>query len=108
MADAIVNAKGHHTQSSAPLAPLDLAEVLRDADALLDLMGRESLDVVADLAHSLTDTATYAGAVEVARAANAVLCVVSGPKPVTLVSAMHNLTAAIERAQHDCHLPPVA
>jgi hypothetical protein len=102
MADAIANVEG-----TAPLAPFDLAAVLRDADVLLDLMGRESLDVVAELANSLTDSARYAGAVEVAQAANAVLRVVSA-KPVTLVSAMHNLTAAIERAQHGRLLAPVA
>ena len=100
-----VHSRGSHI-TSPPLAPMGLAEFLRDADALLTLMGSESLDVVAQLAHSLNHSASDAGATELAEAARALRRIASGRQPVTLVGAMHNLSAALARAQREYHLAP--
>jgi hypothetical protein len=86
------------------LAPLDFGEMLRDSDTLLALMGSEALDVVANLASSLTGSASNAGAVEIADAANTVRCNAAGRKPVALARAMRDLSAAIARARHECHI----
>jgi hypothetical protein len=86
---------------SPSLAPSNFVEILERADSLLALMGSETLDVVADLADSLTGSANDAGATEIAEAANVVRRIASGHKPVALAGAMRDLTAAIARARHD-------
>jgi hypothetical protein len=45
-----------------PLVPSHLVEMLQDADELLALMARESLDVVAELANALSVSAQGTGA----------------------------------------------
>lgn len=102
MADATVRSAAYPGAAPA-LGPIDFAEMLRDADALLALMGSEPLKVVADLANSLTGSANDAGAVEIAEAATAVRRIASGQKPVVLAGPMRELTAAIARARHECH-----
>ena len=52
-----------------PLAPLSITDILRDADVLLELMGKEPLGVVAELANTLTISAHEAGALEIEEAA---------------------------------------
>ena len=88
------------------LAPTGFTEMLRDADALLALMGSEPLEVVAQLANSLTDSANDAGAVEIAVAADAVRHIASAHKPVALAGPMRDLTAAITRARRKCDFEP--
>jgi len=83
------------------LAPNDFAEILQDADELLALMGSTPLEVVADLANTLSVSANGAEAWEIAEAANAVRRIASGHQAATLTVAMRNLTEAIARAQHD-------
>jgi len=82
-----------------PLVPLGISDILRDADALLALMGKESLDVVADLAHTLTASAHAAGAWDIEEAARNVQRVASGRGPVMLAGAMRALTDAITRTE---------
>jgi hypothetical protein len=82
-----------------PLAPTGLNEILRDADALLELMAKEPLDVVAELAHTLTISAHEAGAREIEDAASDVRRLASGRGPVALTGAMRALTDAIARTE---------
>jgi hypothetical protein len=102
MADAMIRSSDLHVEAPS-LAPTGFNEMLRDADALLELMGSEPLDVVAQLANSLTRSANDAGAVEIAAAASAVRRIASAHKPVALAGPMRDLTAAITRARHECH-----
>lgn len=96
---------GMARQIEAPaLVPSDFVDVLRDADALLALMGSEELCVVADLADGLNASAIGAGASQIAEAASAVKRIASGHRPVALTGAMRDLTEAIARAQHEYHL----
>src|SRR5579863_94874 len=83
-----------------PLVPSEFIEILRDADALLALMGREPLDVVGELATQLTACANEAGAHELANAASAVSRIALGHEGVALAGAMQRLTAAMSDAQH--------
>jgi hypothetical protein len=82
-----------------PLAPIGIADILRDADALLELMGKESLGVVADLANTLTVSAHEAGAWEIEEAASNVRRLASGHGAVVLTGAMRSLTDAIARTE---------
>jgi hypothetical protein len=85
-------------------APPAFVAMLRDADALLALMGCKPLAVVADLANSLTNSANDAGAVEIAAASNAVRRMVSAREPVALAGPMRDLSDAISRARQAFHL----
>jgi len=82
-----------------PLVPVGINDILRDADALLALMGKESLDVVADLANTLTVSAHAAGALDIEAAAHNIQRVASGRGPVILAGAMRALTDAIARTE---------
>jgi len=73
--------------------------VLQDADALLALMGREPLCVVAELADTLIHSAHEAGASEIESAANDLRNLISGRGPVALTGAMYALTEAITRTE---------
>jgi hypothetical protein len=86
------------------LAPHDFVAILQEADALLALMSSEPLEVVADLANTLSVSANGAEAWEIAEAANAVRRMASGHQAAMLTGAMRNLTEAIARAQHDYRL----
>ncbi len=105
MVNAAVRSSDVHVEAPS-LAPTGFTEMLRDADALLALMGSEPLDVVAQLANSLTDSAHDAGAVEIAVAADAVRHIASAHKPVALAGPMRDLTAAITRARRECDFEP--
>ena len=98
MSNSANNASSVHGDVSPSLVP-QLGEILRDADVLLELMGREPLDVVADLANTLRASAHDAGAWEIEAAANDVRRVVSGGSPVALTGAIHALTDAITRTE---------
>jgi hypothetical protein len=80
-----------------PLAPDSVSDILRDTDALLALMGKESLDVVADLADALTTSAHAAGAYDIEEAAHDLQRMASADGPVMLAAAMRALTEAIAR-----------
>lgn len=82
-----------------PLAPIAVNDILQDADALLELMGKESLDVVADLANSLSVSAHQAGASEIEEAARNIGRLASGRGPVVLAGAMRALADAISRTE---------
>lgn len=82
-----------------PLAPVAIHDILRDADALLALMGKESLGVVAELANTLTLSAHDAGAWEIEEAARNVRRFASSRGPVVLAGAMRALTDAIARTE---------
>jgi hypothetical protein len=82
-----------------PLAPTGLNDILRNADALVELMAKEPLDVVAELAHSLTVSAHEAGARDIEEAASNVRRLASGRGPVTLTGAMRALSDAIARTE---------
>jgi hypothetical protein len=82
-----------------PLAPVGIHDILRDADGLLALMGKEPLSVVAALANLLTVAAHDAGAWEIEAAASNLSCLASGRSPVVLAGAMHALTDAIARTE---------
>lgn len=82
-----------------PLAPIAVHDILRHADALLALMGKESLDVVAELANTLTVSAHDAGAREIEEAAINVRHLASCRGPVALAGAMRALTDAIARTE---------
>ena len=98
MWDSITKSAGaHHT--SPPLASADINGILRDTDMLLELMGRETLPVVAKLAETLTLSAHDAGAWEIEAAASNVRCVASGRGPVVLTGAIRALTDAIARTE---------
>jgi hypothetical protein len=82
-----------------PLAPIAIHDILRDADALLALMGKEPLGVVAELANTLTVSAHDAGAWEIEQAASNVRRLASSRGPVVLAGAMRALTDAIARSE---------
>jgi|ERR1700692_769884 len=82
-----------------PLAPIAMHDILRDADGLLELMGKESLGVVAELANTLTISAHDAGAREIEEAASNVRHLASCRGPVVLSAAMRVLTDAIARTE---------
>jgi hypothetical protein len=82
-----------------PLAPVAIHDILRDADALLALMGKEPLGVVAELANTLTVSAHHAGAWEIEVAASNVRRLASSRGPVVLAGAMRALTDAIARTE---------
>jgi hypothetical protein len=82
-----------------PLAPIAIHDILRDADALLALMGKEPLGVVAELANTLTVSAHDAGAWEIEQAASNVRRLASNRGPVVLAGAMRALTDAIARSE---------
>jgi hypothetical protein len=83
-----------------PLAPVAIHDILRDADALLALMGKETLSVVAELARTLTASAHEAGAWEIEEAAGNVRRLASSGGPVALAGAMRALTDAIARTEN--------
>lgn len=91
---------------SPPLSPAlgDFMEILRDADALLALMGREPLAVVGSLASELTARANDAGEVEIANAASAVGRMASAREGAALVGAMQRLASAMIHAQAVHHV----
>ena len=64
-----------------PLAPVAIHDILRDADALLALMGKETLGVVGELANTLRVSAHEAGAWEIEEAASNVTRLVSSGGP---------------------------
>jgi len=82
-----------------PLAPIGINDILRDADVLIELMGKEPLGVVAELANTLTVSARQAGARDIEEAANNVRRLASGHGPVALTGAMRELTDAVARTQ---------
>ena len=88
---------GEHV--APPLVPLGINDILRDADVLLELMGKEPLGVVAELANTLTVSAHEAGARDIEEAASNVRRLASGHGPVTLTGAMRALTDAIARTE---------
>jgi uncharacterized protein YjgD (DUF1641 family) len=88
---------GEHV--APPLAPIGINDILRDADVLLELMAKEPLGVVAELANTLTVSAHEAGARDIEEAASNVRRLASGHGPVTLTGAMRALTDAITRTE---------
>lgn len=98
MSDAVKNKTGT-LPLAPPLAPIGINDILQDADALLELMGKESLDVVADLANSLSVSAHDAGAAEIEEAARNVGRLASGRGAVVLAGAIRELTDAISRTE---------
>jgi hypothetical protein len=88
---------GEHV--APPLVPIGITDILRDADTLLELMGKEPLDVVAELANTLTVSAHEAGARDIEEAASNVRRLASGRGPVALTGAMRALTDAIARTE---------
>ena len=82
-----------------PLAPIGINDILRDADVLIELMGKETLGVVAELANTLTVSAHQAGARDIEEAANNVRRLASSHGPVVLTGAMRALTDAIARTE---------
>jgi hypothetical protein len=97
MSDTGSNSSVEHV--APPLAPIGITDILRDADALLELMGKEPLDVVAELANTLTVSAHEAGAWDIEEAASNVRRLASGRGPVALTGAMRALTDAIARTE---------
>jgi hypothetical protein len=83
-----------------PLAPVGIHDILRDADALLALMGMENLGVVAELANTLSISAHEAGAWEIEEAASTVRRLTLSGGPVVLAGAMRALTDAIARTEN--------
>ena len=86
-------------QVAPPLAPIGIDDILRDADVLIELMGKETLGVVAELADTLTVSAHQAGARDIEEAASNVRRLASGHGPVALIGAMRALTDAIARTE---------
>ncbi|MGA8497159.1 MAG: hypothetical protein WB764_16865 [Xanthobacteraceae bacterium] len=86
---------GEHV--APPLAPLVINDILRDADVLLELMAKEPLGVVAELANTLTVSAHQAGAWDIEEAASHVRRLALSHGPVALTGAMRALTDAIAR-----------
>jgi hypothetical protein len=86
---------GEHV--APPLVPLGINDILRDADVLLELMAKEPLGVVAELANTLTVSAHQAGARDIEEAASNVRRVALSHGPVALTGAMRALTDAIAR-----------
>jgi hypothetical protein len=82
-----------------PLAPIGIHDILRDANVLLELMGKEPLGVVAELANTLTVSAHQAGLREVEEAASNVRRLALSHGPVALTGAMRALTDAIARTE---------
>jgi hypothetical protein len=82
-----------------PLAPIGIHDILRGADALLALMGKEPHTVVATLANTLTVTAHNAGAWEIEAAASNLRRLASGRGRLVLGGAMRALTDAIARTE---------
>lgn len=82
-----------------PLAPIGIADILRDADVLLELMGKEPLNVVAELANTLTVSAHQVGARDIEEAASNVRRLALSHGPVALTGAMRALTDAIVRTE---------
>jgi hypothetical protein len=82
-----------------PLAPIGINDILRDADVLIELMGKEPLGVVAALANTLTVSAHQAGARDIEEAASNVRRLAMGHGPVALTGAMRALTDAIARIE---------
>jgi hypothetical protein len=82
-----------------PLAPIGINDILRDADVLIELMGKETLGVVAELANTLTVSAHQAGARDIEEAASNVRRLASGHGPVALTGAMRALTDAIAHTE---------
>jgi len=82
-----------------PLAPIGINDILRDAEGLLDLIGKEPLGVVAELANTLTVSAHEAGARDIEEAASNVRRLASGRGPVALTGAMRPLTDAVARTE---------
>jgi hypothetical protein len=82
-----------------PLAPIAIHDILQDADALVTLMGKEPLGVVAELANTLTRSAHDAGAWEIEQAAGNLRRLASGRGPVVLAGAIRALTDAIARTE---------
>src|ERR1700688_3442452 len=80
-----------------PLAPLGVNDILRDADVLLELMGKEPLGVVAELANTLTVSAHEAGARDIEEAASNVRRLASSRGPVALTGDMPAPTDPISR-----------
>ena len=80
-----------------PLVPIGIDDILRDADVLLELMGKEPLGVVAELANTLTVSAHEAGARDIEEAASHVRSLALSHGPVALTGAMRALTDAIAR-----------
>jgi hypothetical protein len=94
-----VNKFGDVQPVAPSLAPVGLNDILRDADALIALMGKEPLDVVAALADTLSLSAHEAGALEIEEAARNVRSLAAGRGPVVLAGAMRALTEAIARTE---------
>lgn len=92
--------------NAPPLAPTcsGFIEMLRDADTLLGLMGREPLGVVGNLATQLSACASEAGAYEIADAANAIGRIASAREGAALAGAMQRLAGAMAHAQRSYHL----
>ena len=86
--------------SAPPLAPVAIHDILREADTLVALMGKEPLAVVAELANTLTVSAHEAGAWEIEEAASNVRRLAAGGGPVVLAGAMRALTDAIARTEN--------
>jgi hypothetical protein len=82
-----------------PLAPIGINDILRDADVLIELMGKEPLGVVAELANTLTVSAHQAGAQDIEEAASNVRRLALSHGPVVLAGAMRALTDAIARTE---------
>jgi hypothetical protein len=82
-----------------PLAPVAIHDILRDADVLLALMGKETLGVVAELANTLALSAHDVGAWDIEEAASNVRRLASSRGPVVLAGAMRALTEAIARTE---------
>jgi hypothetical protein len=82
-----------------PLAPVGINEILQDADALIALMGKESLDVVAELADTLAVSAHDAGAWDIEEASRTIGRLAASHGPVVLTPAMRALTDAIARTE---------
>jgi hypothetical protein len=81
-----------------PLAPIGIHDILRDDDALLALLGKEPLSVVAALAIILTVRARD-GAWEIEAAASNLRRLASGRGPVVLAGAMRAFTDSIARTE---------
>jgi len=82
-----------------PLAPIGINDILRDADVLLELMAKEPLGVVAELANTLTVSAHEAGARDIEEAPSNVRRLALSHGPVALTGAMRALTDAIARTE---------
>jgi hypothetical protein len=88
---------GEH--AAPPLAPIGINDILRDADVLIELMGKETLGVVAELANTLTISAHEVGAQDIEEAASNVRRLALSHGPVALTGAMRALTDAIARTE---------